>query len=332
MKRWRIGIVGAGAIVRDRHYPGLKDRDDVELVAVCNSTPESTARAAEEFQIPEVCASWQEMVARSDLDVIWIGTAPHLHQEITIAALESGKHVFCQARMAMNLAEARAMRDCSRQHPELVTMLCPPPMGMQKGATFKRMLDEGLIGDPVHLNFTANDLVWQDADASMHWRQDVSKSGQNALTLGIFAEVLGYWLGYPEPSRVIARKKVHRSLQKRELVLVPDVIHVMAEWKSGWQGILQWSGVAAGAPAPRLECYGSRGTLIYDFGLNGEEEILYATIGSVLQKVKVPVSEQGSWDVEDRFIRALSQASRPEPTFETGVCYMEFIDAVYRNS
>ena len=43
----RIGIVGAGGIVRQRHIPGLRKIPDVEIVAVCNSTPESTARAAQ---------------------------------------------------------------------------------------------------------------------------------------------------------------------------------------------------------------------------------------------------------------------------------------------
>jgi len=206
----------------------------VELVAVCNSTSESTARAAEEFDIPEVCSDWQELVARSDLDVIWIGTTPHLHKEIVIKALEAGKHVFCQARMAMNLVEARVMLECAHRHPELVTMLCPPPMGMQKGVAFKRMLHSGLIGDPVHLNFSANDLVWNDSEAPLHWRQDVSKSGQNALTLGIFAEVLGYWVGYPDLATITARTKVHRFRQLGVPVEIPDVIHVLAQWDSGW--------------------------------------------------------------------------------------------------
>ncbi len=318
--------------MRDRHYPGLKDREDVELVAVCNSTPESTARAATEFNIPETCESWQQLVVRPDLDVIWIGTTPHLHKDITIAALESGKHVFCQARMAMNLADAQAMLDCSRQHPDLVTMLCPAPMGMQQGIGFKRMLDSGVIGDPVHLNFSANDLIWGDAAAPRHWRQDVALSGQNALTMGIFMEVLGRWLGYPESSSVITRKKTFHSVQGDEPVEVPDVIHVLAEWKSGWQGVLQWSGVAAGAPAPRLECYGSQGTLVYDFGRNGQEQVLHAELGGDLKQVDVPQHERRDWEVEACFIEALAENGRPEPSFETGVRYMEFTDAVHRNA
>jgi predicted dehydrogenase len=330
MEKLQIGFVGAGGIVRDRHYPGLKDRDDVELAAVCNSTPESTARAAAEFSIPKTCESWQELVQVPDLDIIWIGTTPHLHREITLAALNAGKHVFCQARMAMNLAEAKEMLACARAHPQLVTMLCPPPQGMKYGHTFKKLLDQGVIGEPYHLQLQANNLVWQDSDRPLHWRQDITKSGMNILSVGIFAEVLGYWVGYP--ASLLARTKIARKSQAGADVQVPDVVHVMAQWKSGWLGVLQWSGVAAGTSGPRLECYGSKGSLVYDFG-NGEK-ILHAQGAGPLEVVDVAAADQGGWDVENRFIEAVKSGGslRPEPTFETGVKYMDFIEAVQRSS
>ena len=63
------------------------------------------------------------------VDIIWIGTPPYMHSAVTVSALEAGKHVFCQARMAMDLVEAEEMLATSKRYPELVTMLCPPPMG-----------------------------------------------------------------------------------------------------------------------------------------------------------------------------------------------------------
>ena len=53
--------------------------------------------------------NWADLVALPDLDVIWIGTPPYLHSAVTVSALEAGKHVFCQARMSMDLAEAEEM-------------------------------------------------------------------------------------------------------------------------------------------------------------------------------------------------------------------------------
>ncbi len=53
--------------------------------------------------------NWADLLALAEIDSVWIGTPPYMHSAVTISALEAGKHVFCQARMAMDLAEAEEM-------------------------------------------------------------------------------------------------------------------------------------------------------------------------------------------------------------------------------
>ena len=131
-QKLRIGIVGAGNIVRARHLPALKTNPDVEIVAISNSTYESSERFCGE-NVPGATPikDWAELVALPDIDIVWIGTPPYMHSAVTISALEAGKHVFCQARMSMDLAEAEEMLAASKRYPELVTMLCPPPFGLR---------------------------------------------------------------------------------------------------------------------------------------------------------------------------------------------------------
>ena len=119
----RVGIVGAGANTRGMHIPGFQKIDGVEVVSVANRSRESGARAAAEFDIPRVYDSWEDLVAADDSDAICIGTWPYLHAPVTLAALQAGKHVLCEARMAMNAAEARSMLEASRQHSELVAQI-----------------------------------------------------------------------------------------------------------------------------------------------------------------------------------------------------------------
>lgn len=323
----KIGFVGAGSIVRDRHVPGLRALEGIEFRAVCNSSEESSRRAAEEFGIAETCPNWEKLVARSDLDIVWIGTTPHLHEEVTVAALEAGKHVFCQARMAMDAASAGRMLAAAQAHPDQVTMLCPPPMGIPSGKTFKRILDSGVIGAPGHISFQAQQLMWSDPEAPLHWRQDIAKSGLNILSVGIFAEVLGNWLDYPES--LVAQVRTLQSRQGGQDVRIPDIVHVLADWKSGWKGCLEWSGVARAAPGPRLECYGSKGTLVYDFS---DESVWLARGDNPLEKIPVPDDERGEWDVEARFIRAVREGGKPEPSFETGLRYMQFVESVHQSA
>src|SRR6516225_4612789 len=127
----RVGLIGAGANTRLRHIPGLRALPDVELVAVCNRRPESTTAAAREHGIPRTYDRWEHLVADADIDAVVIGTWPYLHCPITLAALESGKHVLTEARMAMNAAEAHRMLAAARRHPKLVTQIVPSPFGLK---------------------------------------------------------------------------------------------------------------------------------------------------------------------------------------------------------
>src|ERR1044072_160181 len=114
----RIGIVGAGEIVRRRHLPGLKKHPEVEIVAVSNSTYESSEKFCQE-SAPHATPmqNWADLLALPDIDAVWIGTPPYMHSAVTVSALEAGKHVFCQARMANDLADAKEMLATSKRFP-----------------------------------------------------------------------------------------------------------------------------------------------------------------------------------------------------------------------
>ena len=113
----RIGIVGAGQITRTRHLPGFRRLPGVKVVAVCNRHRESAARVAREFDIPRIYANWEELIDDREIDAVVIGAWPYLHCPVTLAALDAGKHVLTQARMAMNAREAQRMLDKSRECP-----------------------------------------------------------------------------------------------------------------------------------------------------------------------------------------------------------------------
>src|ERR1700761_6046545 len=157
----RIGIVGAGSIVRKRHIPALKQIEDVKIVGVCNSSYESSEKFCSEV-LPEAkpYANWAELVAEADVDIIWIGTPPYLHSTVAVSALEAGKHVFCQARMALNLAEAEEMFAASQRNPHLVTMLCPPPSGLRGSLYMQKLLAEDFVGRPHHVRLQSLSNVY----------------------------------------------------------------------------------------------------------------------------------------------------------------------------
>src|SRR3954447_25500111 len=105
----RIGIVGAGQVVRAKHLPGFRALPGVKVVGVCNLRRESSNRVAREEDIPRIFGSWESLVEDDGIDAVVIGTWPSMHCPITLAALDAGKSVLTQSRMAMNAREAQRM-------------------------------------------------------------------------------------------------------------------------------------------------------------------------------------------------------------------------------
>ncbi len=186
----RIGLVGAGENTRVRHIPGLQAIDGIEIAAVVNSTAESSQRVADEFGIPKTFASWQELIESPEIDAVVIGTWPNLHCEVTCAALDAGKHVLTEARMARNLDEAKQMLEASKAHPDLVAQIVPSPFGLECGPAISNLLKTHFLGDLREvIVLGANDQFW-DYSKTLHPRQDAELSGKNTLALGILHESL----------------------------------------------------------------------------------------------------------------------------------------------
>ena len=321
----RIGIVGAGGIVRQRHLPGLRAVPGVEIVAVANSALRSAEAFCRELA-PEAepMARWEDLVARPDLDIVWIGATPHLHKPVTLAALQAGKHVFCQARMAMNLADAEEMLEAAKAHPDLVTMLCPPPQGLEANAFVRKLLAEKVVGEPRAIRLHSLNGSFLDPSKPAHWRQRREINGLNILSLGIHAEVLQRWFG--NFSVRAAQGRTFTPQREGYPVLNPDTVQILADFENGALGTLEFSGVHAGEPIEVLEISGTLGVLTHDYAKN---EIRLET-SALIEVLTVPLELHRPWQVEADFLAAVRNPSapRPHPDFADGVRYMAIVQRV----
>lgn len=328
-KRIRIGIVGAGANTRSKHIPGLQAIDGVEIIAVCNRSLESGQKVAAEFGIPRVEQHWRAITDASDIDAVVIGTWPYMHKPVTVAALDNGKHVLCEARMAMNLAEAKAMLDASKRHPELAAQVVPSPFSLHVDSTICRMLGEGDLGSVISIDVLAHQAGFPDPGKPMHWREDRSLSGLNVLSLGIWYEAIMRWLGPAENvsavGTTIVDERVDPESGERRSLDIPDWLTVSGRMRNG--AMLHMSLRSAGGLVPRREAVitGVDGTLVFDggdlkFGKRGDDR---------LQTVEIPPEERSEWRVEEDFIDAIRGGAPVSlTTFQDGWRYMAFTQAV----
>ena len=324
----RIGVIGAGANTRDRHIPGLLEQEDIEMVAVANRSPASSRKVADRFGFARIAGDWTEIINADDIDAVVIGTWPYMHCTATVAALKAGKHVMCEARMAMNASEAHRMHRTAQALPTLVAQIVPSPMTLGVDRTIQRMVREGYLGEPLAVNMHAGD-TWLDLDGPLHWRHDMDRSGLNIMTMGIWYEALIRWLG--EASTVLAsggtfvkqrfdeESGVHRSVR------IPEHIDVSGQLACGAQYHLQVSSVTGLSGPPSCSLYGSQGTLRFTEG-----QLLGGRRGdSELSVISIPDDERGVWRVEEEFVNAIRGLEEITHTdFTTAVKYMEFTEAV----
>lgn len=110
-ERVRIGVVGCGRR-GVQLIEALSKRSGVQVTCVSDVFSPRLEYASSRFGCAAV-PRWQDLVSRHDLDAIVVATPDHWHAPIAIAAMESGKDVYCETPMALSLDEAKAFRDCA---------------------------------------------------------------------------------------------------------------------------------------------------------------------------------------------------------------------------
>jgi len=327
----RVGIVGAGGNTKAKHIPGLQAIEDVAIVGVCNRSRASSETVAAEFGISQVFDDWRQLVDSPDIDAVVIGTWPYMHHPVTLAALETGKHVLCEARMAMNAREAHDMLQASRFHPHLVAQVVPSPFSLKVDRTIQRLLAEGFIGELLAIE-VRDYGGFLDLGGPFSWRQDFRLSGLNVMMLGIWYEAVMRWVG--EATLVMAMGKTFVKLRSwdgeaaRQSVIIPEHIDVLAHMACGAQAHFCSSRAAGHAGPSGCRLYGSEGTLCFEDGklLAGRRDDVQ------LQEIVIPADEEGRWQVEEDFIASIRGKTPVRlTTFEDGVRYMEFTEAVFRS-
>ena len=148
MKTLNVGVIGIGVIATTKHIPNLLKREDVRITMLCDLDTAKAEKAKEELGLSDavVCADYKEVCTSPDIDVVHVCTANPSHYEITMLALNNGKHVYCEKPMALTYKEAKEMVDTAREKGLKLTSgtqwrYNPAPMRM------KEMVQNGEFGD-----------------------------------------------------------------------------------------------------------------------------------------------------------------------------------------
>ncbi|MFH1571535.1 MAG: Gfo/Idh/MocA family oxidoreductase [Gemmatimonadota bacterium] len=205
--RIRIGFVGVGQIAKG-HLSRYADLEGAQIVAAADIDAAELARVAAQHQIPHTYADFRELLQRDDIDAVDVCLHNNLHAPVTIAALEAGKHVYCEKPIAGSYTDGRRMVEtaarCGRNLSiQLATLFRP------ETKVARHLIDAGRLGYVYHARstgFRRRGRPYVDGYGTSNFVKKEIASGGALFDMGVYhiANML-YLLGPPEVERVTGK-------------------------------------------------------------------------------------------------------------------------------
>ncbi|KAA0965602.1 Gfo/Idh/MocA family oxidoreductase [Sporosarcina sp. ANT_H38] len=108
MGKLKIGVIGCGSIAKFRHLPEYSTNEKVEIVAVCDIVEDRVNEVAERYNA-KAYKNYEDLLADESIDAVSVCLPNYLHAPVSIAALNTGKHVLCEKPMATSYEEGKQM-------------------------------------------------------------------------------------------------------------------------------------------------------------------------------------------------------------------------------
>ena len=149
MEKLRIGIIGCGNIANTKHMPTLaKFPNLAEMVAFCDKDLEKAKSAAAKYGAEDarIYSDYMELVKDSGIDAVHVCTPNRWHCEMSVAALEAGRHVMCEKPMAITYKDAKKMTETAIRTGKLLTIAYQNRF-RKDCRTLKKLIDNGELGE-----------------------------------------------------------------------------------------------------------------------------------------------------------------------------------------
>ena len=214
----RVAIIGTGAICPSHIQGYLQFEEKCQIVALCDLYLEKANQLNEQYHLgAKVYSDYEEMLQKEDLNLVSVCTPPYTHAEISIASLDSGKHVLVEKPMASSLEECDAMLEAAKRNNKQLSVVAQnrftTPM-----MRLKHVLDSGLAGDIVH---TQVDSHWWRGHSyyDLWWRGTWEKEGGGCtLNHAVHHIDIFQWMnGIPNEITAITTNTSHDNAEVEDL-------------------------------------------------------------------------------------------------------------------
>ena len=258
-------IIGFGA--RGRELTSTLARvPEANIMAVCDTYNIMLRRAQREAPQASTHTDYREVLDNADVQAVFIATPTHKHRDIAIAALDAGKHVFCEAPMASTVEDARAMALAAKNAPNQIFQVGQMYRSNPQHRSVFQFIRSGAIGRPVMGRGQWHSREsWRRAspnserERELNWRLDANVSIGLIGEMGIHQLDVASWVLATLPRAVSGHGQIMAWNDGRE---VPDTLQAIFEFPSGMH--LTYDATLASSFDDAYEIYfGTDSTIIF---------------------------------------------------------------------
>ena len=286
-KEVRIGLIGGGWMGKAHttafHNAGIIFGDDIPVFEIVSDVNEkAVAKFAHSLGYRRYTTDWMKVVTDPDVDLVDVATPNCMHYEMAKAALENGKHVFCEKPLALNATQSKELADLAKE--KGVVNYCGFSNIMNPANQYvKDLIESGRLGSIMRVHATYDQDMLLDPTIPLAWRHKRATAGTGALgdlgshllsvsqmLLGDMDEVLGI------ESIVIPERPLASDSSEMGKVENDDVITFLVKYKNGAIGDFSSSRVATGRKNYfYYEIQGTGGTVVYNLERMCEVQVYF---------------------------------------------------------
>jgi UDP-N-acetylglucosamine 3-dehydrogenase len=259
MKKFRVGVIGAGAIAQACHIPGFAAAKNCQLVAFADPSPEIREMVSQKWAFGRQYPDHASMLKSEQLDVVSIGSPNAFHKTIAIDCIKKGvSTILLEKPIAVTLADGKAIVQAARKHGTRIMVGFSNRFNTYAQAA-KAALDKGLIGKPYMIRVRFAHMGPLPGWAKTDWFYNPKLSGGGAmLDMAIHGfDLAQYYLG--PVTAVMAR-----AATLRKKVKVDDNTVTLLEFGRSALGYVE-AGWTSPAGFCGVEIMGDAGCIYVDY-------------------------------------------------------------------
>jgi predicted dehydrogenase len=350
----RLGLIGAsvqGTWSARSHLPALRASQHVELTAVCTTRADSAEAARQAYDARLAFDDYRKMIASPDIDAVAVVVRVPSHYAPAKAALEAGKHVYCEWPLGRTTTEAVELAALAKAK-RLVTAVGVQARVNPALMHMKEQVEAGFVGEilAVHVSLLREGVLSRPSHRT--WQRDV-ELGANTLTIaaGHTVDAMRFVAGgFSRLSAMVATQAeqwLDTGTGTWLGVTSPDNVLLTGRLASGAVASVHVGAIPFAGSGYRMEIYGREGTLVAtgedspQLGkvlLHGAKRDDKLTPMPVPERFTIaapgtPSGEAGNvGQMYSLFAQAIRSGKSQQPTFETAVELHRLIDAIRQAS